>query len=83
MPIKFLLREGEGGSGFFRRGGWKCQFYFYGRGDFSDSFLNPRLPGPLSFPERPFCAKFTTLWHCSHCGACIAGGLRQPERKSQ
>ena len=22
--------------GFFRKGGWKCQFYFYGRGDFSD-----------------------------------------------
>ena len=35
MPIKFLLLGG-GGLGFFRRGGWKCQFYFYGRGDFSD-----------------------------------------------
>ena len=23
---------------FFRRGGWKCQFYFYGRGDFSVFF---------------------------------------------
>ena len=22
--------------GFFRRGGWKCQFYFLGRGDFSE-----------------------------------------------
>ena len=34
MPIKFLLLGG--GSGFFGRGGWKCQFYFYGRGDFSE-----------------------------------------------
>ena len=28
--------RGGGVMGFFRRGGWKCQFYFYGRGDFSD-----------------------------------------------
>ena len=35
MPIKFLLLGG-GFWDFFRRGGWKCQFYFYGRGDFSD-----------------------------------------------
>ena len=34
MPVKFLLLRGV--LGFFRRGGWKCQFYFYGRGDFSD-----------------------------------------------
>ena len=35
MPIKFLFLGG--GSGFFRRGGgWKSQFYFYGRGDFSE-----------------------------------------------
>ena len=35
MPIKFLLLGGV--LEFFRRGGgWKCQFYFYGRGDFSD-----------------------------------------------
>ena len=30
---------GGGGSGFFQRGGWKCQFYFYGRGDFSDETI--------------------------------------------
>ena len=36
MPIKFLLLGGGGFGGFFRRGGWKCQFYFYGRGDFSE-----------------------------------------------
>ena len=36
MPIKFLLLGG-GVLGFFRRGGgWKCQFYFYGRRDSSD-----------------------------------------------
>ena len=26
---------GGGGRGFFWKGGWKCQFYFYGCGDFS------------------------------------------------
>ena len=37
MPIKFLLLGGGGSVlGFFRGGGWKCQFYFYGRGDFSE-----------------------------------------------
>ena len=35
MPIKFLLLGGV--LGFFRKGGWKCQFYFYGHGDFSES----------------------------------------------
>ena len=34
MPIKFLLFWG--GSGPFLKGGWKRQFIFYGRGDFSD-----------------------------------------------
>ena len=33
MPIKFLVL---GGVGFLERGGGKCQFCFYGRGDFSD-----------------------------------------------
>ena len=33
MPIKFFLL-GVGGLGFLGRGEWKCQFYFYGRGDF-------------------------------------------------
>ena len=35
MQINFLLLGG-GVLGFFQTGGWKCQFYFYGRGDFSD-----------------------------------------------
>ena len=36
MPIKFLVLGGGGCSGFFFEGGWKCQFYVYGRGDFSE-----------------------------------------------
>ena len=63
MPIKFLLLGGV--LGFFRTGGWKCQFYFYGRGDFSEnSHSHPQLHrcdrgalsfGPLGFriPQRP------------------------------
>ena len=35
MPIKFLV-FGEGRGLFGTGGGWKCQFYFYGRGDFSE-----------------------------------------------
>ena len=35
MPIKFLLLGG-GSWVFVRGGGWKCQFYFYGRGNFSE-----------------------------------------------
>ena len=30
-PIKFLVL---GGGGFLERGGWKCRYYFYGRGAF-------------------------------------------------
>ena len=37
MPTKFLLLGG-GGVGSFRGGGWKCQLYFYGHGDFSVFF---------------------------------------------
>ena len=30
--------RGRGGGGFLLEGGgWTCQFYFYGRGDFSDN----------------------------------------------
>ena len=37
MPIKFLLLGGGEVLGFFfKKGGQKCQFYFYGRGDFSE-----------------------------------------------
>ena len=36
MPIKFLLFRGGGGVLGFLEGGGGCQFYFYGRGDFSD-----------------------------------------------
>ena len=28
--------RGGGVLGFLEGGGWKCQFYFYGRGDFSE-----------------------------------------------
>ena len=37
MPIKLLVL-GAGGGGFEGGGGWKCQFYFYGHGDFSHKF---------------------------------------------
>ena len=56
MPIKFLLLGG-GGRGFFGRGGWKCRFYFYGRGDFSD-FMGYRAiigPAPLQKCVGDFC----------------------------
>ena len=35
MPIKFLVLGGYFGF-FFWGGGWKCRFYFYGRGDVSE-----------------------------------------------
>ena len=67
MPIKFLLLGGV--RGFSGREGWKCQFYFYGRGDFSDlksnQLLEPPLPlnlqspGPWGLPRRVFAV------HCS------------------
>ena len=42
MRIEVLVLGGRGGVvGFLEGGGWKCQFYSYERGDFSD----------LSFPE--------------------------------
>ena len=31
----------RGGFWVFLKGGWKCQFYFYGRGDFSEKIKNP------------------------------------------
>ena len=51
MPIKFLLLGGGGGFCvfFLKGGGWKWQFYCYGRGDFSErsrpdkTSLNPSL----------------------------------------
>ena len=50
MPIKFLALGGV--VGFFRRGGWKCQFYFYGRGDFSDKCVtNSKI---ISLSVMPF-----------------------------
>ena len=36
MSIKFLVWGGGGILG-FGGGGGKCRFYFYGRGDFSDT----------------------------------------------
>ena len=52
---KILLLGGI--LGFFRRGGWKCQFYFYERGDFSDRctfFLGVPKPGCF----KPGCIQF-------------------------
>ena len=36
VAAKYPILGGGGVVGFLERGGWKCQFYFYGRGDFSD-----------------------------------------------
>ena len=38
MPTKILLLGG-GGSGFFIRGGWKCELYFMGAGIFLGIFF--------------------------------------------
>ena len=46
MSVKFLL------LGFRVWGGGKCRFYFYGRADFSDRLLSPRLDSPE--PWKPF-----------------------------
>ena len=54
MPIKFLLLGGV--LVFFRRGGWKCQFYFYGRGDFFrefPGFVRLEIPKPWKIQESP------------------------------
>ena len=41
MPIRFLVL---GGGGFVEgRVGWKCQFYFYGHGDFSEFETHGKL----------------------------------------
>ena len=43
---------GGGVLGFSRRGGWKCQFYFYGRGDFSEFSRDSReFRDPRGFRE--------------------------------
>ena len=48
MPIKFLVLGG-GGRGFFGRGGgWKCQLYSYGLGD----FLELRASGAQKSEEK-------------------------------
>ena len=39
MSLKFLVLGRGGVVGILEGGGQKCQFYFYGRGDFSDFFL--------------------------------------------
>ena len=39
MSIKFLVSGGGGGYFGFGGGGGKCRFYFYGRADFSATFL--------------------------------------------
>ena len=47
VSVKYFVRNsGTGSSVFFgggARGGWKCQFYFYGRGDFSGEAVNPHF----------------------------------------
>ena len=43
MPIKFLVLGG--GGVFWVLGGWKCQFHFYGREDFSEKLLGVPKPG--------------------------------------
>ena len=41
MSIKFLVL---GGGVFGVWGGGECRFYFYGRADFSDNFVEPGTP---------------------------------------
>ena len=56
MSIKFLVLGGGGGIlGFFwGGGGGECQFYFYGREDFSDSgILNSMLCRPTALYNKP------------------------------
>ena len=48
MPIKFLVFFGGGVVGFFWKGGRKCQFYCYGRGDVSNEGI-----AILISPEPP------------------------------
>ena len=50
MPIKIPLFRGGEVLGFLRMGGgWKCQFYFNGRGDFSEQGV---LRGPRMASQR-------------------------------
>ena len=44
MSIRFLILGG--GGGYFGFGGGKCRFYFYVRGDFSDSGEPPVETAP-------------------------------------
>ena len=56
MTIKFLLLGG--GVGVSWKGGWKCQFYFYGRGDFPFLRLTHQLRSVCSqcvLRARSFC----------------------------
>ena len=48
---KIPLVLGGGGFGFFFWGG-ECQFYFYGRGDFSETFWGVARKGP--YLTNPF-----------------------------
>ena len=54
MPTKFLVFLGGGGGlGFFFEGGVEVpKFSFHGRGDFSDSRDEERIPHP---PKNPVC----------------------------
>ena len=54
---------------FFGRGGWKCQFYFYGRGDFSDLLRFKKFEENQTCTESrsPFCVAFATLFQRGKC----------------
>ena len=45
MPVKFLLLGGGGVLGFLGKGGWKCQYYFYGHWHFCKLRIFRRQPG--------------------------------------
>ena len=81
----------RGGGGVLRRGGWKCQFYFYGRGDFK-SFSGRRtlwdssLLVALTLWDTPvLCTpplpspEISLSWpHCTHSTRRVIIRLRSP-----
>ena len=48
MPVRFLVLGGL----LLLKGRWKCQFYFYGRGDFADIYSEPMQAGQV-LPDFP------------------------------
>ena len=50
MPITFLLLGGGGCWAFLEEGrGWKCQFCFYGLGEFSEFRSLPKKINEIQF----------------------------------